>query len=342
MNAQPVTIAGHYYDGRQPLSRPATLIFIGEDVTLHGVEPSQTFAGRALLVSPRVGCAERFIDLPNGGQFLAPDSEVLDHLRQYSEAEGVAAWLEARMPLAVAGVVIIVALLLFGYFVGLPAAAGHLAQRIPMETERTLGREVLEWLDGQQWFQPSQIDEETQLVVRQGFNEMTLDLPTAAQLRLEFRNSKFIGANAFALPGGTIVITDGMIKQSESDDELLAVLAHEIGHVELRHAMRHVLQSSAVAVLVATVTADAASLSAAVAGLPAVLAQARYSREFETEADDFAFELLKRHDISPAAFASIMERLAADRGEQERAWSFIASHPVTAERVERARAAAEP
>jgi predicted Zn-dependent protease len=119
------------------------------------------------------------------------------------------------------------------------------------------------------------------------------------------------------------------------------VLAHEIGHVELRHTLRSVLQNSVTAVVVATVTADAASLSVAVAGLPVLVAQTKYSREFEAAADDFAFRLLKQKGHSPAAFASLMERLAKKHEQQERAFAYVSSHPVTAERVKRARAAAQ-
>ena len=95
-----------------------------------------------------------------------------------------------------------------------------------------------------------------------------------------------------------------------------------------------------VAVAAAAITADAASLSVAVAGLPTLLAQAKYSRTFESEADDFAFGLLARRGISPNAFADIMERLAAGHGKQEARFTFVSSHPVTQERVQRARAAA--
>lgn len=103
---------------------------------------------------------------------------------------------------------------------------------------------------------------------------------------------------------------------------------------------RSTLQNSAIAVVAATVTSDAATLSGAVAGLPVLFAQTKYSREFETAADEFAFKLLRRKGHSPAAFASIMERLAKKHEQEERAFVYVSTHPVTAERVKRARAAA--
>jgi predicted Zn-dependent protease len=119
------------------------------------------------------------------------------------------------------------------------------------------------------------------------------------------------------------------------------VLAHEIGHVERRHTMRHILRDSATAVVIATTTADAASLSVAVAGLPAMLATMEYSREFEAEADDYAFRLLQGAGISPLAFATIMERLQRElETDEDQELPFLSTHPGTTERIARARAAA--
>jgi predicted Zn-dependent protease len=91
---------------------------------------------------------------------------------------------------------------------------------------------------------------------------------------------------------------------------------------------------------VTAVTADATSLGTAVAGLPVILAQTNYSRAFETNADSFAFKLLKEKGRSPEAFATIMEKLAARRGGRMAAFSYLSSHPVTEERTAKDRHAA--
>ena len=340
MNA-PRHFEGRYYDGKQPIGSAATLVLGGREAALIGVRITGRYNVRQLRVSPRTGSADRFIAFPNGGQLQCPDHPLLERLPQEVRSEGAVAWLERRVAAAVAGVAIILGALGAGYFYGLPAAAEYVAARIPIETEHELGTQVLTWLDEYEWFKPTDIDEDDETLIRERFAVLHQGLPLAAHYRLEFRDSPTIGPNAFALPGGTIVITDQMIDAAESVDEVLAVLAHEIGHVERRHTLRHLLHDSATAVAVATVTADAASLSIAVAALPALLARAKYSREFETEADEFAFDLLKQHRISPAAFASLMERLAEKHKDKERAFAFVSTHPVTADRVERARAAAE-
>jgi predicted Zn-dependent protease len=158
--------------------------------------------------------------------------------------------------------------------------------------------------------------------------------------QLELRDAATIGPNAFALPGGIIVVTDQLVDETESINEVLAILAHEIGHTELRHPLRSVLHGSLTAIIAATITADAGSLSAAVTSLPFILLQTKYSREMESAADEFAFRLLRQHDLSPELFAKALERLSKGSSAEEHAFSFLSTHPVTAERIERARAAA--
>ncbi len=335
-----ITIEGHYFDGRQPIGVPARMDFEDQEAMLTAGPISDRYSTLHLKVSPRIGSADRFITFPNGAQFSCADHLFLNSLPQESPSEGPVAWLEERWGVALACVVIIICTLLAGYFFGLPAAAERIANRIPMETEQSLGRQALTWLDENGWFIPTKLDLDTRKTITDGFDRLRSDLPLKGYYHLEFRSGATFGPNALALPGGIIVITDDMVKAAETTEEVLAVLAHEIGHVELRHTMRSVLQNSVVAVAAAAVTSDAASLSVAIAGLPALLAQRKYSRKFETAADDYAFRLLKQKGYSPAAFASLMERLAKKDEKEMGPFAYVSTHPVTAERVRRARIAA--
>ena len=335
-----ITFEGQYFDGWQPIGVPAKIDFFDQEATLTVGPISERYATLHLKVSPRIGSTDRFITLPNGAQFACADHAFFDSLPQESPSEGPVAWLEERWGVALACVAIVICTLLAGYFFGLPAAAERIAARIPMETERSLGGQALTWLDEKGWFKPTKLDVDTRKTITDGFDRLRKDLPLRDYLRLEFRSGAAFGANALALPGGTIVITDEMAKTAATTEEVLAVLAHEIGHVELRHTMRSLLQNSVVAAAAATVTADAASLSVAIASLPALVAQTKYSREFEAAADEYAFRLLKRKGYSPTAFASLMERLAKREGEKTGPIAYLSTHPVTAERVRRARKAA--
>jgi predicted Zn-dependent protease len=338
------TIVGYFLDGHRPIAEPASIDLEGHVVTVSAGALSKSYAESQLTVSPRIAGADRFISFSDGAQFVCADGAYLDRLPQQSPSEGLVAWLENRWKVALACVAAVILTLLAGYRWGLPVLAEQVANRIPMESEQALGAEVLSVLDEKKWLRPSELNASALEELRDGFERLCSDLPYREFYRLEFRSSRFFGPNAFALPGGIVVVTDDLIKLSETDAEIIAVMAHEIGHVELRHALRGVLQNSVVAAAVATVTADAATLSVAVASVPAILAQLKYSREFETAADDFAFRLLKQKGYSPAAFASIMERLAKEAGDASSDFDYLSTHPVTAERVRRAReaAAADP
>ncbi|MBI3777264.1 MAG: M48 family metallopeptidase [Gammaproteobacteria bacterium] len=333
------SLDGIYYDGHRPVGINATLSISDSGVTFSGREDAPYYSLPDLRVSPRIAQADRYIKLPDGGQFQCPDCALLDRFTQES-AEGWIAWLEARVALAVLGIGIVMAALLLGYFYGLPKAAEYIAARIPMETERILGDQGLEWMEENNWLQPTTISDVMQIAYRHDFETLRQGLPQASHYQLEFRNAPHFGANAFALPGGIIVVTDALANVATGRDQFAAVLAHEMGHVEHRHTLRLTLQNSAVLLAVATVVGDAATLG--VAAVPAVLAQTQYSREFESEADEFAFALLKQHGMSPEAFASVMLRMseANEKAGPNEPIGFLSTHPLTQERIERARAAA--
>lgn len=143
-----ITIEGIYFDGRQPVGVLARIDFVNQEGVLTAGAISERYSALHLKVSPRIGSADRFISLPNGGQLACADDSFLDSLSQESPSEGPVAWLEKHWFVALACVVIIFCTLLAAYFFGIPAAAERIAARIPMETEQSLGREALTWLDG--------------------------------------------------------------------------------------------------------------------------------------------------------------------------------------------------
>ena len=335
------TIEGQFFDGLRPVAIQAHMDFDGPNAILTTGGFALTYAASQLSVSPRTASASRFIAFPDGRQFLCPNQEFLDTLPQESPSEGIVAWLENRTSVAFASVVIIIATLVLGYIYGLPRVATRLVDQMPMETEQALGRQVLSWFDDQSWLKPSRLEYATRAKIQMEFRQLSRDLPLSDFYQLEIRSGEIFGPNAVALPGGTIVLTDALVELADSEDEIMAVLAHEIGHVELRHAMRSILQDSIIGAAITAVTSDAASLSAAVAGLPIILAQTKYSREFETAADTFAFNLLKNKGRSPEAFASIMQKLSNSMGHVASSIDYMSTHPVTHERVQRALDAAQ-
>jgi Zn-dependent protease with chaperone function len=120
---------------------------------------------------------------------------------------------------------------------------------------------------------------------------------------------------------------------------LMGVLAHEAGHVERRHSVRLVLQNSALMLFMVWVVGDFSSIMALA---PATLLQAKYSRDFEREADAFAADLLLAQGIKPARLADLLERIdASQRGKSSSSspqgsslLDYTSSHPATSERLD--------
>ncbi|MFZ9722702.1 MAG: M48 family metalloprotease [Burkholderiaceae bacterium] len=150
--------------------------------------------------------------------------------------------------------------------------------------------------------------------------------------------------NAFALPGGYIGIHTGLMAQSQSESELMSVLAHEIGHVSQRHISRQFgqrRQSSAVMIAAALLAAMAASSSSdAAMGIMslgqtvAVQDQLAFSREAEREADRVGLGLLKEAGFDPEAMASLFQKLLrAGEFYESAAPNWVRSHPLTSERI---------
>ena len=129
--------------------------------------------------------------------------------------------------------------------------------------------------------------------------------------KLLFRKGGSIGANAFAVPNNTIVLTDELVKLAKHDNEILAVLAHEQGHLKERHSLQQALRGIGTGVFLLAVTGDAADF---LDSLPIILVSAQYSQAFELEADLYAVNELKRLSVPPGHLSDFLQRLHEAHG----------------------------
>ena len=327
-----------WYDGRDSRARPARLSFEDGQLNVESEGRVLAFGPGSARLLPRLGSTARRIELDGEGHVECADSPVLEHwLPRTSRVEAMAHWLEQRRGpalLAAAGTLLgVVAFLKLG----LPWAASFAAPRIPPVVERSMTRQVLGLLDRVE-MSPSTLPVARQAALRTQFRQLVDGLERQGDMKLEFRHSPRLGPNAFALPDGTVVITDELVALAGNDDEIIAVLAHEAGHHEHRHVLRQTLESSGIVVLAAVLFGDVSGSSLTVS-IPAVLLESGYSRGHEDEADAFALRLLLRTQRSPQAFADIMRRLQKKLGVQDGV-AYFSTHPPTEERIRRAEAAA--
>ena len=155
--------------------------------------------------------------------------------------------------------------------------------------------------------------------------------PRFADYKLVFRSMPKIGPNAFSLPGGTILVTDQMVRSFPEPDVLAGVLGHEIAHVAEAHGLKQVYRSLGTYLLVAVIVGDVGPILDDLLLEGGLLLSLSYSRDHEWEADRTGMELAARAGYDPAALALFFERMTA--GERAAGSSWLSTHPATGERI---------
>jgi len=329
-----------FHDGRVASAVPVHVVAYDDELVLSDGTITGR-ASRAAVVDAPVPGVPRTLRFADGSSIGTPDHAAVAVLWPTQGPLARLAWkLESSWPAVIGSLAVIAVAIWLIVAVGLPHAAGPVARRISPEVDRFIGQQTLATLD-RTVLKPTDLSPDEHQALRNMLSEFVADEPGAEHDSIVFRRA---GApNAFALPGGTIVVTDEMVRAVGSDDELRAVIAHEVGHQHERHALRLMLQNSGVAVLLTAIAGDAVGVTYLAVALPSMLLQSSYSREFEIEADDYAFALLRRKGVSPQVFADMLRRLevAEPQGESEgRVGRYLASHPAMEERIRRAEDAA--
>ncbi|MGB2127808.1 M48 family metallopeptidase [Planktomarina sp.] len=227
-------------------------------------------------------------------------------------------------------------------FVIVPALAGRLAVFIPPEREARVGSSILRQIE--------RILSKEEAGVWRCTNpkgQMALEqMAQALQQGQEFPYAIQVGVvdhamiNAFALPGGHIIVMRGLIDMAETSDQLAAVLAHELGHVAQRDPIEQALRAAGRAGLLSLVLGDATG-GAALALAGEALISAKNSRDVEARADDFALAQMTKAGVSPEALAEFFELLLEEMGNSALDLGWISSHPPSAARAAHTRAAVQ-
>jgi len=225
-----------------------------------------------------------------------------------------------------------------------PLLANQLAEYLPPEGEAALGDATLAQIRGA-------LDET-------GFNPLPVCEAPGGRAALDAMTARVAGdvalpyplkvivldhplVNAFALPGGHVVLFRGLIDKAGGPDEVAAVLAHEIGHVAARDPTRIALRTAGSIGVLGLLFGDFAG-GAVVLFLTERMIQASYTREAEAAADDFAIALMADADVAPGALARFFERLAEDGGETPDIVTHFMSHPDLGDRIAKAAAVPAP
>lgn len=335
---------GAYFDGKVSTRKPVVVSLCAGMLDVRGDGVRLSFPLRAVRVSPAVGGIRRFVRLPDGGMCEVGDEAFLEAVAAGRGGKGAGPAvrrLEGSLPFVALALLLTVAVTAAAVRFGAPALARRIAFSVPPAMEARVGGEVLALLD-RSVFAPSALAPERRREAEAAFRDVARWAGLEGRARLVFRKGEAVGANAFALPAGIVVVTDELVAAAREGGELAAVLAHEAEHVRARHNLRHLLQNSLAVLVVAGVTGDIASISSLASAAPALAIHAKYSRDFEREADEAVAAYLASRKIPLRRYADLLARLQEARSGgagEDPFGGYLSSHPPTGERIRRFREA---
>jgi Zn-dependent protease with chaperone function len=344
MQSQTV-FTGLYFDGRSSQGHPANIL-LGDDelliqITDPGVQPQAVrwnvgdilpdelddpkhvllkygaFPHQVLQVDGQGFFDELFATYPDAGF----------HKPRYHFVLGID-WKRLTV-----GLMLMAAVSLSVYFYVIPWAAERVAEQIPAEAERSLGDEAYKSL-----VKDLPVDKQRTADLKRYFAQLKISDAQPVEI-LVVNDSVNHTVNAFALPGGRIVVYKDILGEMDSYDELAALLAHEYAHVEKRHTMRSVMRSLSNYVLLTVLVSDMNAVSAMLVDQLQNLRSLSYSRGLEKEADVRGLEILQASGVDPDGMVRLFERLK--KGGGDAIPEMVSTHPLLENRQEYIRAMAK-
>jgi Zn-dependent protease with chaperone function len=313
-----VALHAWHYDGETGTRRDVSLIpyETGFDLAQNGAEPVR-YLWRDLVARPARGGARVFALARHPGWQIGIEGDIpSDVAARLPAVVRYGGWIDRLGFGPALAATLTLSLMVMA---GALSASDWIALRIPASWEQRLGRGMVGELAQRECRGPGGEAALSRLAER-------LSAPTE---KIHIRVVSLPLVNAVALPGGEIVIFDGLLRQADSPDELAGVLAHEIGHIVHRDTSQSLVRQLALRLVLGGMGSDMGS------GLNMFMS-ARHSRDAEAAADSYAIDALRRAHISPADTAALFARLAAaneeESGKPSAMAAFVSSHPVSIDR----------
>ncbi len=240
-------ITGRYHDGNSSQTHLAELQVDAVEIRVlaAGGALLDTTARNAITIDERWGNMPRFIRFADGARFETSDNDVID--AAFVVQSRVLRY-ESRWSLVLGGVFALVVLVGAAVEWGIPWAANKAAQAMPDAMLQQADASTLQIFE--QRLNISRVPALRQAQILARCAPLIQAVAAKSRIQVQFRDGAgSFGANTFALPAGTIVVTDQLVNKALHDDEIVAVIAHEIGHVVYRHGMRNAFQASLIGLL---------------------------------------------------------------------------------------------
>lgn len=322
-----------YYPGKGAAAAEASLLVFDTYLSIGWRnEDGQSYTARWMLkeisakYEPAAG-ATIIRHLTTGEEVQVSGKDAASYISELME-ESARPWFKSRKAREQKRVLlfftILVAILIAVYLFLVPWMAERAAAKLPTATEREIGDALYSAMQA-----GMQEDTAASRKLNQFFAAM--HVPTDYSIRIAVIQDPTV--NAFALPGGQIVVYTGLLNQLSSYPELAALLSHEFIHVNNRHATKSIFRKMGSKIFISLLFGRMGSIAGIVANHADDLKSLTYSRSLETESDTAGLRLLQERKIDPGGFIRLFRRLQASApvsGTPE----MLSSHPDTEKRIE--------
>ena len=334
-------IEGRLFAPQSSRSETARLIVEGTNYYIEIDKSRSDLTGevKRLKIEPPIGTSARKIYLPSGQLFET------DELEKVSRLKGGGFWANLAkterfgwhlIPLAIA-----TPFLAFGlYRTLIPLFISFAMFMTPNGMIKTIDKNTMKAID-LTLTQPSNLEREREAEIQAIFKRLAKNAQAQStktrripNYTLLFRGGDRIGPNAFALPGGTIVMTDELVSMFPEEDYVIsAVLAHEIGHVEHEHSLRQLYRALGMAAMIGLIAGDAGPMLEDIVLEGSALLSLSFSRKHEMQADNFSYDILtgtgQRADGLIGFFEKLDEEIPMPKSGE-----WMMTHPLSEKRIE--------
>jgi len=325
---------GYFYDGESPKKYNVAVTLQADGIVIKSPEFEEIkWFYEHISRSPEL-YSDNFTQLENiefkNQRLVIEDPDFLSVVREFFPS------LKFKEPpkmisvkrMAVLGLLLLLVIIPTYYYFLLPSFSEFVAEKIPVSVEKRLSAPYLSL------FVPKDSicnDEKHYIKIEKIFNVLTSTIPDSKyEFKLFVVKSDIL--NAFALPGGYIVIYSGLLEKTDRPEQLAGVMAHEIQHIEKRHGTEALVKDYSLGFLIAAVTGDTRTIETTL-GLAKFVGLMNYSRESETEADVAGIGMMKRAGVDPEGMVEFFEILNEHTAVVPDSLQHFSSHPQTEERI---------
>lgn len=214
---------------------------------------------------------------------------------------------------------------------GIPGLAAVVTPYVPVEWEQRLGESVVAELapEGERCTDSYRTQAIHSLLTR-----LSAAAPAGPYGEIHFYLVDKPIVNAFAAPGGHVVVFRGLLEKTESPEQLAGVLAHELQHIYKRHTTRMLLEQTSTGLLLAAVSGDLAGAATIALDSARTLGALQYNRAHEEEADTEGLRLLIAAGIDPQGMVDFFKVLGGEQGHDPGIFRYLSTHPSHNDRVQ--------